>query len=172
MHTCISNDAVQFVVINWVVVIFDRSRYRKKSVPWPHGMFMLFQYGPVYVLSNCNIFIRRKLSRGTSSNRFHFSAIHWLINLPQWINDGSVTIDSDGCKCENRNIHTYSLNEWQEWAHEMWQIPTLQNGCLELKFDIKNAINYIEWKTNRREIFRKVLKFLSVMNGIFYVVGK
>lgn len=53
-------------------------------------------------------------------------------SLPQRIDNGTMAINSDGRQCKHRHIHADRLYEWQEWAHEMRQIPSLQNRCLKL----------------------------------------
>lgn len=43
-----------------------------------------------------------------------------------------MAIDGDGGQSENRNVDTQCLDEGAEAAHEPRQIPTLQQGSLEL----------------------------------------
>jgi len=51
---------------------------------------------------------------------------------PKWINDGPMPIDCNGGQREYRDIYTQSLDEGAEAAHEPRQVPTLQQGSLEL----------------------------------------
>lgn len=44
-----------------------------------------------------------------------------------------MAIDGDGRQSENRNVDTQCLDEGAEAAHKPWQIPTLQQGSLELQ---------------------------------------
>lgn len=50
-----------------------------------------------------------------------------------------MSIDGDGCQCKHGHIHADRLHKWQKWAHEMRQIPSLKNRCLELK--LSNAMH-------------------------------
>lgn len=44
-----------------------------------------------------------------------------------------MAIDSNSCERKNGDIHAKCLNEWAESAHEVGQIPALQQRCLKLK---------------------------------------
>ena len=53
--------------------------------------------------------------------------------LPQGVEDRPVSIHRDGCECKDAHIDTQHLDERTEGAHEVRQVPALQQGRLELK---------------------------------------
>jgi len=52
---------------------------------------------------------------------------------PEWIDDGPMSVDCNGGQREHGDIDTQGLDEGAEAAHEPRQVPTLQQGSLELE---------------------------------------
>lgn len=44
-----------------------------------------------------------------------------------------MSIYSNGRQCEYTNIDAEHLDEWAKRAHKIWQVPPLQQCCLELQ---------------------------------------
>ena len=67
--------------------------------------------------------------------------------------DGLVPVHGDGCQGEDAGVHTQVLRtsfmiggqveyleEWTEGTEEGGQVPSLEQGCLELKTRVRNVL--------------------------------
>lgn len=58
---------------------------------------------------------------------------HHMAGLPQWINYGPMSIDSNCRQRKHGDIHAERLHKRTEAAHKIRQIPALQQRGLKLK---------------------------------------
>ena len=65
----------------------------------------------------------------TSKKQYILSPCHEY--LPQRVEDRLVSIHCDSCECDDTTIDTYYMDERTEAAHEVRQVPTMQQSRLE-----------------------------------------
>lgn len=72
--------------------------------------------------------------------------------LPQWINNSSMTINSNRCQSEHRNVHAHRLNEWTKSAHKLRQVPSLKQRRLKLRHGRKESEKGYEKRKKQHQI--------------------